>query len=37
TPESAGTKLMFLWGHGVSPAQGRYMMNSNLAGEMTME
>ncbi len=37
TPESAVTKLMFLLGHGLSQEEVRYMMNSNLAGEMTME
>ena len=35
TPESAVTKLMFLLGHGLSQAEIRYCMNSNLAGEIT--
>lgn len=35
TPESAVTKLMFLLGHGLSQAEIRYRMNSDLAGEIT--
>lgn len=36
TTESAVTKLMFLLGHGLSNAQVRHLMNSNLAGEITV-
>ena len=35
TPECAVTKLMFLLGHGLSQAEIRYRMNSDLAGEIT--
>lgn len=35
TPEAAVTKLMFLLGHGLSNAEIRRMMNSNLRGEIT--
>ncbi len=35
TPECAVTKLMFLLGHGLSQAEIRRKMNSNLAGEIT--
>ena len=35
TPECAVTKLMFLLGHGLSEAEIRHRMNSDLAGEIT--
>ncbi|NDV83578.1 asparaginase [Bacteroides sp. 51] len=35
TPEAAVTKLMFLLGHGLSNAEIRQRMNSNMAGEIT--
>ncbi len=35
TPECAVTKLMFLLGHGLSQAEIRRKMNSDLAGEIT--
>ena len=34
TPECAVTKLMFLLGHGLSQAEIRRRMNSDLAGEL---
>ena len=37
TPECAVTKLMFLLGHGLSQAEIRRRMNSDLAGEITKE
>lgn len=37
TPECAVTKLMFLLGHGLSGAEIRHRMNSDLAGEITKE
>ena len=37
TPECAVTKLMFLLGHGLTPEEIRFRMNSNLAGEITKE
>jgi len=36
TPESAVTKLMFLLGHGLTNKEIRNLMNSNLAGEISM-
>ena len=35
TPEAAVTKLMFLLGHGLSNAEIRQRMNSNMAGEIS--
>lgn len=35
TPECAVTKLMFLLGHGLTLQEMRYLMNSDLAGEIT--
>jgi L-asparaginase len=35
TPESAITKLMFLAGHGLSNAEIRQRMNTDIAGEIT--
>ncbi len=37
TPECAVTKLMFLLGHGLSQAEIRYRMNSDIAGEISKE
>jgi len=37
TPECAVTKLMFLLGHGLSLAEIRYRMNSDLAGEISKQ
>ena len=37
TPECAVTKLMFLLGHGLTQAEIRYRMNSDIAGEITKE
>lgn len=37
TPECALTKLMFLLGHDLPPEEVRRLMNTNLAGEITLE
>ena len=37
TVEAAVTKLMFLLGHGYSPEEVRRLMNTSLAGEITLE
>ena len=37
TPECALTKLMFLLGHDLLPEEVRRLMNTNLAGEITLE
>lgn len=36
TPECAVTKLMFLLGHGLPPQEVSHLMESNLAGEITI-
>jgi L-asparaginase len=37
TTEAAITKLMFLFGHGMSPAEVKKQMKLSIAGEMTLE
>ncbi len=37
TVEAAVTKLMFLLGHGYSPEEVRRLMNTSIAGEITLE